>query len=88
MKITVIYTHKGWFGLCPVYFANLQSEAPTIDPRHWALGWLMDFSEGFFGVFHMLRSMFDPMYEPEWMLMITGELPNPLLRTHEFRKQY
>ena len=45
MNTTVIYTHKGWFGLCPVYLAGIDSDGPNVDPRHWSLGWLMDLSE-------------------------------------------
>jgi hypothetical protein len=42
MKIT--YTHKGWFGLCPIYIGGHQGEAPDITARHEMLEWLLDLS--------------------------------------------
>lgn len=82
MNTTVIYTHKGWFGLCPVYLAGLDSDGPNVDPRHLSLGWLMDLSEAVFGSYIYLRTMFNPAFEPMWPLVITDELATPIIRTH------
>lgn len=38
---TVLITHRGWLGLCPVYIGDAKSPTPFIDPIHWSLGWLM-----------------------------------------------
>lgn len=84
MKLKVTYTNKGWFGLCPVYFANLDSEAPDIHPRHWSLEWLMDLSEFIYGPCHWLKSVADPLYEGGWPLQVTGELNPPKVIEHEY----
>lgn len=62
-------THKGWFGICPVYFGRLDTEAPLVVERHKLFLPLMMVSEFVFG----LALMFSE--DPEWCLMITGELP-------------
>lgn len=82
MSNTVIYTHKGWFGICPVFLAGIDNNCPNVDPRHWSLGWLMDLSEVVFGSYIYLRTMFDPAFEPMWPLVITDELAKPIIRTH------
>jgi hypothetical protein len=84
MKVTISYTHKGWFGLCPVYFANLDSESPNVEPRHWSLAWIMDFSEAMFFAVNWMRSLIDPTHEPGWPLKITGQLNPAKVREHEY----
>lgn len=42
------FTHKGWFGLCPVYIANLHSEGPDVAPRFPCTGWLITLSAWIF----------------------------------------
>lgn len=46
----VVLTHRGWFGLCPVYVGDINSDKPFIDPRHWSLAWLFWLSECMFGL--------------------------------------
>ena len=36
---TVTLTHKGWLGLCPVYFGDIDSEAPVVEPRWACVRW-------------------------------------------------
>jgi hypothetical protein len=40
----VIFTHKGWIGLCPVYVANPKKECPEVEIRYPGTGWLLDLS--------------------------------------------
>lgn len=68
------FTHKGWFGICPVYLADLESDAPLIDPRHWVLAPLMWASEVMYAVVFHVRGFMDPEFEPVWPIRITGEL--------------
>lgn len=76
MTGVIEFTHKGWFGICPVYFADLDSDAPFIDPRHWLFAPLMWVSEvGYACVFHVM-GWIDPEFEPAWPLRVTGELPD------------
>ena len=67
MKIPL--THKGWFGICPVYFGRLDSEAPLVVERHKLLLPLMMLSEFVYGLVLMFSE------DPQWPLIITGELP-------------
>lgn len=69
-------THKGWFGICPVYFANLDSDAPLVVERHWSLLPLMLLSESCFGIVFALASLLTD-FEPQWPLRVTGELDTP-----------
>lgn len=80
MSREIVFTHKGWFGICPVYLAGLDSDAPNVEARYWALKWLIDLFVWIFGAVIWLRTSMDPLYEPEWPLLITGELNPPLVR--------
>lgn len=71
------FTHKGWFGLCPVYFAGLETGCPAILERHWSLVWLMTFSEWLYALAHWTIHLFDPERELFWPLRVTGELTPP-----------
>ena len=73
------FTHKGWFGICPVYFGDLETESPNILERHWLFIPLMDLSELFFRIGFHIMEFFDAEYEPSWPLRITGELKAPIL---------
>lgn len=85
MRSTVTYTHKGWFGVCPVYLADIETDigGPTVDPRHWTLEWLMDLSEAVFGVCIHIRAALDASYLPMWPIVVTGELVKPIVRMYE-----
>lgn len=37
MKLTRTFTHRAWFGVCPVYMGDIDSQAPHVHPRHWSL---------------------------------------------------
>lgn len=72
MKVTL--THKGWFGICPVYFADPDSDQPFIEPRHPWLEFLLDISEHFFNAIHWCQESMDPDADLVYPLTITGEL--------------
>ena len=76
MNTTVSLTHKGWFGICPVYFGNLDRPAPLVIERHWSLLPLMLLSEGLFALTFLFASRFGDI-EPAWPLTVTGELDPP-----------
>lgn len=73
IQVTVSLTHKGWFGICPVYFAGLHSSAPLVIERHWSLVPLMLLSECLYGLVFVVGS-FLAGFEPAWPLCVTGEL--------------
>lgn len=68
------FTHKGWFGLCPIYIADLESGEPTLVERHRVFFPLFLLSEFVFGAIFAVQTALDPYYEPEWPIRITGEL--------------
>lgn len=75
--IEVTYSHKGWFGICPVYVGNLSSNSPNVDERHWLLIPLMFFSEFFFDICFAVKTWMDPDYEPEWPITHLEPLDEP-----------
>lgn len=67
-------THKGWFGICPVHFGNLGTEAPAVEPRHWVFSPLLTISEGMNFLHHEIMFFFDDDHDPVSMLQVTGEI--------------
>lgn len=67
------YSHKGWFGFCPVYVNAPYSGCPSVCPR-WP--WLMPLMH--LNVFIQRTaigfcSLMDPTWEPGWKLRLTGK---------------
>ena len=78
----VRFTHKGWFGVCPVHIADPDSKEPTVAPRHWTLTPLMWLSEGLFSlVFGVLEMM--GQSHSGWPIAVGGELAVPYEETVE-----
>jgi hypothetical protein len=68
------YSHRGWFGICPIYLGNLHSDAPAVAPR-WELAVpLFVVSEWWQGACIYICTLVDPEYIPCWKFRITGEL--------------
>lgn len=67
-------THKGWFGICPVYFGGLDTEGPIVVERHWSFLPLMMLSEWMYSLCFAAMEFIDPSFEPSWPLRITGEI--------------
>ncbi|UOK71698.1 hypothetical protein [Ancylobacter polymorphus] len=70
----MMLTHKGWFGVCPVYIGGLDSPAPLIHQRHWLFLPLFILSEHIFAAIIYLKSWQDPEWEPSWPLRVTGTI--------------
>ena len=68
------FTHKGWFGICPVYLGDLDREPVQIAPRWWAVVPLFVISEWWQGATIYVCSWLNPDYVPVFKLKITGEL--------------
>lgn len=84
MKTVQLYSHKGWFGICPVYVADLESDAPHLTPR--MDGW---FCEGLFWASHYTFIAFftvadavAPAWQPGFPIFVTEELLVP--HHHEY----
>lgn len=69
-----VFTHKGWFMLCPIKIAEPYSEMPCLAPRWWWLELWFSFNEGFQHALITFLSLVNPNYEPQFMFRITGEL--------------
>jgi len=70
--VTTTFTHKGWLGCCPCYFARLDAETPVVVARHEWLEWLL----GLNTVIVQLAGTL--MADPVFGLRVTGELNPPL----------
>lgn len=77
MSTTVTLTHKGWFGLCPVYFANLDGPSPLVLERHRLLVPLLMLSEALFAAAFALCETARLDWQPEWPMFVTGDLQPP-----------
>jgi hypothetical protein len=74
---SALLTHKGWFGVCPVYLGDLDGPAPLVDPRSPLLIPLFLLSEAMFALcFTALAAA--GRENPGWALKITGKLSRPI----------
>jgi hypothetical protein len=55
-----------------VYFANIESDAPMVHPRHWTLAPLMVASEWLYAAAFWCAGTINPMFQPTWPLRVTG----------------
>lgn len=70
-----LYTHKGLFGLCPVYMTDPEAnDGPAIEARHWIFEPLFDFSEWMFWAINRVLERLDADYQPVFPLIVTGAL--------------
>lgn len=67
-------THKGWFGVCPVYLTDDGRDGVVLVERHWLFRPLMWLTVHVYGLLIFLATMVNSDYEPEWPVMITGEI--------------
>lgn len=74
----IVMTHKGWFGLCPVWAGDLHEERCFLEARHRRLDWLFDASSALFAVMHTIQAALgaDDLRFP---LRLTGKI-RPRLR--------
>lgn len=68
------YTHKGWFGACPIYLSGVEADGPTIEPRHWIFAPLMWISEAAFGAINFWMSSADPEFVCGYPIRITRQV--------------
>ena len=72
----VKFTHYGWFGICPVMLADLESGSPVIHER-WKLLPLMVCSEVLMALYMNNRKYFDKDYEALFPIKVIGEFKKP-----------
>lgn len=69
------YTHKGWFGVCPVYLGGHEQQyCVKVAPRWWYVVPLFWVSFAAQAVAIYFCSWFNPEYVPCWAFRVTGEL--------------
>jgi len=67
------YTHKGWFGFCPVYLADTFSGNPIVVPRRDWLRPLLDLAIAVQETSIGVCSLMNPHWEPMWKIRLTGK---------------
>lgn len=78
MKVTL--THKGWFGICPIYLNDPDvHEIPNLKARHWAFEPVFVLSEWIFTALFFFAFVINPDLEAGWPINITGTLPEPIV---------
>lgn len=83
MKVKVNYTHKGFFGIAPIYLASIDTECPEIIHRNFLVLPLVHISVAIWALIFWLKGVADPAYQPEWPMLITGPLKKPITREYE-----
>lgn len=71
-------THKGWFGLCPVFFGDMDSDAPMVVERQLIFLPLFVVSEAMYSLCFMVCEAMNPAWIPAWPLWVTDALPSGL----------
>lgn len=71
-----LLTHKGWFGICPIYMGDVYSDAPVIVERHWSLKPLMKLSHAL-QVAWVFLCTFQFGGNGEWVIVQGPELDGP-----------
>lgn len=79
MKKVQLFTHEGWFGICPVYVADIESDAPHLTPRveNWFYESLFWVSHGAFMAFFTVTDFLFPAWQVGYPIFLTGELLVP-----------
>lgn len=72
----IIFTHRGWLGLCPVLIANTEDDSPIIEPIHPAFDPLLGLSVAIFNAINWMMSAMRDDHEPFFVLRVTGQLPD------------
>ena len=82
------FTHKGWFGVCPVYYADIEADCPMVDPRLPRLFMpLLLFSSFMYQVVMACVMAIDPSVYVGFPLYITGALEKPITRMFPVLKE-
>lgn len=89
MKHTQLFTHTAWFGVCPVYVADLDTDCPHMTPRteNWFFNSLFFVSHwafvAYFVVADIVATLVKSDYEPGFPIVVTGELLVPYRYEYE-----
>ena len=67
-------THKGWFGLCPVYLGEIETDCPIVEPRRGIPDWWLMVNVEVQKVAIRACTWVNPYWFPTWKIKVTGEL--------------
>lgn len=68
------YTHRGWFGFCPIYLGGINTDCPNVMARRRWLEPLLHFCIGIQEAAIGVCTLVNPQWEPVWKIRITGKL--------------
>jgi hypothetical protein len=79
MTHTERFTHQGWFGICPIYIRDIETDEPGITPRldNGFFEFLFWTSHYGFLTFFTVVDFLAPSWHPGFPIMVTGELLVP-----------
>lgn len=69
----IVMTHKGWFGLCPIWAGGLLQDQCYVEARHRWLEWLFDVSTALFSLRHTVEAALGE-HDLRFSLRLTGEI--------------
>ncbi len=72
----IIFTHRGWLGLCPVLIADADHKSPIVEPIHPVFEPLLSLSVMIFNAINWMLSAMREDHEPFFVLRVTGRLPD------------
>ncbi len=67
------YTHKGWFGFCPVFIEDPHGRCPNLTSRHPLLMPILRFNVWLQELSIATCSLMAPDWEPTWSIRLTGK---------------
>lgn len=65
-------THKGWFLLCPVLLADIDTDCPYMETRRFIPEWWFKVNASIVDCLLFVAEMMN--YEPMYPILITGEV--------------
>lgn len=68
------YTHRGWFGFCPVYLGSINTDCPNVIARRRWLEPVLHVNVFIQELAIGACSIINPHWEPVWKIRITGPL--------------
>ena len=75
-KKTIVFTHYGWLGVCPVLIAFGKNGETIIDAR-FKLDWLLWISVFLSDLYNDLQCAIHYDYMPEFCIKVSGKFKKP-----------
>ena len=74
----MVFTHKGWFGLCPVYLNADEGEGMDVAARKPWLEWWFEANLFVWDVVDLVYQYINPEYEPKFVFSNVIKLDTPV----------